>query len=325
MALRNLVLLVGLVSVTSAAFNWCRIIHEGSECVSECPPGITPHDQGRDPSPLCDDGFSCCGVTPGEPVVDPSDQTTPDADVCGLVAGRTRRSIGGSAATRCSWPWLVSVRFSSSVFTSSHVMNAVLVSKEHLLVDKNTFDIYRNTNGKFEAYFGDYFINMDGDEDEKMTIHLENLENIEQSGLMILKLPNEVNVSPCVRPVCTSNTATDLDMSACKMVGWGRRDSGNGELAFAAVPLEQKVTFLDKASCMAISSGTGIPFTDNLLCLDMEQGHSTTGDDLGSPLMCPDSEHQWHLQGVLIRANYNETTRLALTPSNAVAFNSSWI
>ncbi|XP_046550619.1 transmembrane protease serine 9-like [Haliotis rubra] len=328
MALRNLVLFVGLVSAASAAFNWCRVFHADSQCLTSCPPGSTPHVQELDSVLFCEEGFSCCGVPSEQPVVDPSDQTTPDADACGLVPGRSRRSIGGGAATRCSWPWLVSVRLSSPAFTSFHAMNAVLVSKEHLLVNKRLFDIYKDIpGGTLEANSGDYFINMDGDEEEKEILDLPNPDHIdlEQFDLTILKLTNEVNVSSCVRPVCTSNTPTDLNMGACKMVGWGRRDSGNRELAFAAVPLEQGVTILDETSCSAISRVSGVQLTENLLCLDMEAGHSTTEDDLGSPVMCPDNNNQWYLQGVLIRSNYNETTKSAPTLSYAVAFDPSWI
>ncbi|XP_067652549.1 chymotrypsin-like elastase family member 2B [Haliotis asinina] len=330
MTLRNLVLLVGLVSAASAAFNWCRVFHADSQCLSSCPPGSTPHVQESPAIPFCEEGLTCCGVPSEQPGVDPSDQTTSgeDAEACGLAPGRSRRSIGGSGTTRCSWPWLVSVRFSSPPFTSFHAMNGVLVSREHLVVNKGLFDIYKDIpGGALEADFGDYLINMDDDEEEKMEIDLLSSDHIglEQVGLTILKLTNEVNVSMCARPVCTSNTTTDLNMGACKMVGWGRRDSGNGDLAFAAVPLEQNVTILDQTSCSAISRVSSVPFTENLLCLDMDAGRSTTEDDLGSPIMCPDSNNRWYLQGVLSRANCNETTKSAPTLSYAVAFDPSWI
>ncbi|KAL5021220.1 hypothetical protein ScPMuIL_000375 [Solemya velum] len=256
-----------------------------------------------------------------------------------------KRVVDGQLANRCSWPWMVNIRFGPEYYPADKIplCSGVLINSNTVVTAAHCLKLNTRVKQLFDVVVGEHDT---GKVDRKEKIvnasitilhpHFNpdsmflNVTShwIYENDIAVVKLEQAVPFSMCVRAIqIASHTTTypaDVD---CRIAGWGKTQVDQG---LARILQTGDVTMMDWNACKAKlgsdSEHTYLP-RNTTICTNGVSGSNTGtstschGDD-GGMLVCGDSTGNWVLRGIIISHMCDNTMPTVYT--NLSAFK-DWI
>lgn len=207
------------------------------------------------------------------------------------------RIINGEDAVPGSWPWQVSIRFSSQETHGWHVCGGSLIDQNWVVTAAHCDVTTKNV-----VVLGEFDFNSPKEDIQKLAVqkvfvHPDWSPRNINNDIALIKLATPAKLVKTVSPVCLTD-ATDSFKGGdiCVTTGWGntRYSAFNdpNKLQQTALPL------LSKEQCMKFWD-TAI--TDAMICAGGAGSSSCMGDS-GGPLVCQHGD-AWKLVGIVSWGN----------------------
>jgi len=207
---------------------------------------------------------------------------------CGVPQVNRNRIVGGQAAEKNEYPWLVVLvnRWSGRPFPFCG--GTLLSSKTVLTAAHCQEKLYHHTR----VHIGEHDVKeSDGEQIRRVSrfiSHPEYFKNwktgIPYYDFAIIILDNHVTFSHAVMPACLPTPGRDYDSVVATVAGWGRFGSG---LSQPDVPYEVDVDTINNTACITSSKYISDYITGNMICAK-RTGKDSCQDDSGGPLVTKD-------------------------------------
>ncbi|XP_039365486.1 chymotrypsin-like elastase family member 2A [Mauremys reevesii] len=207
------------------------------------------------------------------------------------------RVVGGEDVRPFSWPWQVSLQYSSSG-TWHHTCGGTLIASNWVLTAAHCISssrTYRVLLGKYNL-----MVNEEGSiavSPERIIVHQRwNPNNVaDGNDIALIKLSQSVALSDQIQPACLPPVNSLLASGVvCYVTGWGRPQT-NGTLSGK---LQQwRLVVVDYATCSLPSWG-GSSVKTTMICARGDGVISSCNWDSGSPLNCRGADSTWEVHGI---------------------------
>ena len=168
-------------------------------------------------------------------------------DDCGIRPIRFPKIINGTSAVHGNYPWMISLQFNNR-----HHCGGTLIRGNWVLTAAHC--IYRANAKKFQVKLGGHYRNK---LTESTSITVKPTIIIAHSGfsfatfaddLALIKLPNKVQYSNYIRPICLPKETTNVlvDKNAT-VIGWGKLQQGGYS---AEILQEAEIPIVDNDKCI---------------------------------------------------------------------------
>ncbi|XP_047383808.1 chymotrypsin-like elastase family member 2A [Sciurus carolinensis] len=219
---------------------------------------------------------------------------------CGLPTNlpQLSRVVGGEEATPNSWPWQVSLQYSSSgqwrhTCGGSLVANNWVLTAAHCISSSRTYRVLLGRHSLSTEEPGSLAVKV-----SKAVIHEDWNSNKLSNGndIALLKLASSVSLTDQIQLACLPPAGTILANNyPCYVTGWGRLQT-NG--ALPDVLQQGLLRVVDYATCSS-SSWWGSSVKTNMVCAGGDGVISSCNGDSGGPLNCQAADGRWQVHGVV--------------------------
>ncbi|XP_072040887.1 transmembrane protease serine 9-like [Amphiura filiformis] len=234
---------------------------------------------------------------------------TPDVfntSICGTRPGYhkwTRIHGGSSVSDTRAWPWIGSIQY-----LFGHECACTLLNDRWVVTTADCVINIGDQLDEVEVNFGQVdnsaWFASEHHITRKVAHSILNPEweyilpdtTLKRNDLALLQLDRPVEFNDYVRPVClTTNQDETNEYRTCKVAGWGEtstfEDSNSDNLREVSVPLVSPET------CMKDQYQISSLVSNDMICAGGDSRGICPGD-IGSPLVCEDSDGIFHLVGV---------------------------
>ncbi|XP_066547101.1 chymotrypsin-like elastase family member 2A [Amia ocellicauda] len=206
------------------------------------------------------------------------------------------RVVGGVDARPHSWPWQISLQYSSGG-NWYHTCGGTLIARNwvltaaHCISSRNTYRVVLGKHNLKQNEAGSLAISAG-----KIIVHEQWDSARIRNDIALVKLQSAVTVSNSIMPACLPASGTILPNNApCYVTGWGRLWT-NGPLADN---LQQALLpVVDYATCSR-SDWWGSLVTQSMVCAGGDGQLSSCNGDSGGPLNYQARDGSWEVHGVV--------------------------
>nr|XP_055023656.1 chymotrypsin-like elastase family member 2A [Misgurnus anguillicaudatus] len=207
-----------------------------------------------------------------------------------------KRVVGGEDVRPHSWPWQISLQYSSGG-NWHHTCGGTLISNEWVLTAAHCISSSRT----YRVYLGKH--NLKEEEDgslaiapAKIIVHENWSSFFIRNDIALIKLETPITPSDTVVPACIPADGAILPHNEpCYVTGWGRLYT-NGPIADN---LQQALLpVVDYETCSK-SDWWGSQVTRNMVCAGGDGIVSGCNGDSGGPLNCKGDDGAWEVHGIV--------------------------
>merc|ERR1719341_2363639 len=204
---------------------------------------------------------------------------------CGVPQGNRNRIVGGQAATKNEYPWLVALVKSGS---SRPFCGGTLISSKTVLTAALCIFL---RDSQIRVHVGEHDVTkVDGEQKigvRRQTKHPQSDTDTQDNDFAVIELSRAVVFSNTIMPVCLPNVATNYDNRVSTTAGWGTFSSGSSSTP--NTPFEVDVDSITNIACTTntLYNNPG-QITSNMICA-RESGKDACQGDSGGPLMTKES------------------------------------
>uniref|UniRef100_A0A8D2CQL0 pancreatic elastase II n=1 Tax=Sciurus vulgaris TaxID=55149 RepID=A0A8D2CQL0_SCIVU len=219
---------------------------------------------------------------------------------CGLPTNlpQLSRVVGGEEATPNSWPWQVSLQYSSNgqwrhTCGGSLVANNWVLTAAHCISSSRTYRVLLGRHSLSTEEPGSLAVKV-----SKAVIHEDwNASKLSNGNdIALLKLASSVSLTDQIQLACLPPAGTILANNyPCYVTGWGRLQT-NG--ALPDVLQQGLLLVVDYATCSS-PSWWGSSVKTNMVCAGGDGVISSCNGDSGGPLNCQAADGRWQVHGVV--------------------------
>ncbi|XP_017193761.2 chymotrypsin-like elastase family member 2A [Oryctolagus cuniculus] len=219
---------------------------------------------------------------------------------CGLTTYEPQlsRVVGGENAKANSWPWQVSLQYSSGgkwyhTCGGSLVDNSWVLTAAHCISSSRTYRVVLGRHSLSTQESGSVAVSV-----SKLVVHENWNANKLSNGndIALIKLASPVTLTSKIQTACLPPAGTILANNyPCYVTGWGRLQT-NG--ATADILQQGRLLVVDYATCSS-SSWWGSSVKTNMICAGGDGKISSCNGDSGGPLNCQDSSGKWQVHGIV--------------------------
>ncbi|XP_003280000.2 chymotrypsin-like elastase family member 2B [Nomascus leucogenys] len=207
------------------------------------------------------------------------------------------RMLGGEEARPNSWPWQVSLQYSSNgqwyhTCGGSLIANNWVLTAAHCISSSRTYRVELGKHNLYVAESGSLAVSV-----SKTVVHKDwNSDQVSKGNdIALLKLANPVSLTDKIQLACLPPAGTILPNNyPCYVTGWGRLQTNR------ALPddLQQgRLLVVDYATCSS-SGWWGSTVKTNMICAGGDGVICTCNGDSGGPLNCQASDGRWEVHGI---------------------------
>ncbi|KAM6216920.1 chymotrypsin-like elastase family member 2A [Rhynchocyon petersi] len=219
---------------------------------------------------------------------------------CGVSSYQPQlhRVVGGEDALPNSWPWQVSLQYSSSgqwrhTCGGSLIDNNWVLTAAHCISSSRTYRVVLGRHSLSTDEPGSVAISV-----SKLVVHEKwNPSKLSNGNdIALLKLANPVSLSDKIQLACLPPAGSILPNNfACYVTGWGRLQT-NG--ALPDILQQGRLLVVDYATCSS-PGWWGSSVKTNMVCAGGDGVISSCNGDSGGPLNCQAANGQWEVHGVV--------------------------
>ncbi|KAM7234945.1 hypothetical protein CapIbe_013765 [Capra ibex] len=208
------------------------------------------------------------------------------------------RVVGGEDARPNSWPWQVSLQYSSSgqwrhTCGGSLIEQNWVLTAAHCISSSRTYRVVVGRQSLSTAESGSLTVAV-----SKSVIHEKwNSNQLAQGNdIALLKLASSVPLTDKIQLGCLPPAGTILPNNyVCYVTGWGRLQT-NG--ALPDILQQGELLVVDYATCSQ-PSWWGSTVKTNMICAGGDGVTSSCNGDSGGPLNCQAGNGQWQVHGIV--------------------------
>ncbi|XP_053431506.1 chymotrypsin-like elastase family member 2A [Nycticebus coucang] len=219
---------------------------------------------------------------------------------CGLPTypPQVSRVVGGEDARPNSWPWQVSLQYSSNgqwrhTCGGSLVANNWVLTAAHCISSSRTYRVVLGRHSLSTQEPGSLAISV-----SKLVVHEDwNSSQLSKGNdIALLKLANSVSLNDKIQLACLPPANTILPNNyPCYVTGWGRLQTGG---ALPDILQQGRLLVVDYATCSS-PGWWGSTVKTNMVCAGGDGVTSSCNGDSGGPLNCQAANGQWEVHGVV--------------------------
>uniref|UniRef100_A0A8C0J6X5 pancreatic elastase II n=1 Tax=Chelonoidis abingdonii TaxID=106734 RepID=A0A8C0J6X5_CHEAB len=208
------------------------------------------------------------------------------------------RVVGGEDARPFSWPWQVSLQYSSSG-NWYHTCGGTLIAPNWVLTAAHCISSSRT----YQVLLGKY--NLKATEEGSVTVSPQKIivhegwnSNRVANGndIALIKLSQSVALSNQIQPACLPPANSLLASGVvCYVTGWGRLQT-NG--ALPDILQQGPLVVVDYATC-SLPSWWGSTVKTTMVCAGGDGVISSCNGDSGGPLNCRSADGTWEVRGIV--------------------------
>ncbi|XP_012517965.1 PREDICTED: chymotrypsin-like elastase family member 2A [Propithecus coquereli] len=238
---------------------------------------------------------------------------------------KVSRVVGGEDVNPNSWPWQVSLQYSSNgkwhhTCGGSLVAQNWVMTAAHCISSSKTYRVVLGRHKLSTEESGSVAVKV-----SKLVVHEKWDSNQLAKGndIALLKLASSVSLSDKIQLACLPPAGTILPNNyPCYVTGWGTLQT-NGDTP--DILQQGRLLVVDYATCSS-SGWWGSTVKNNMVCAGGDGVTSSCNGDSGGPLNCEAENGQWEVHGVVsfgssLGCNYYHKPSVFTRVSNYI----SWI
>ncbi|XP_035238445.1 elastase 2 like [Anguilla anguilla] len=217
---------------------------------------------------------------------------------CGLPTIRpvVTRVVGGVDAIPNSWPWQISLQYTSNG-NWYHTCGGTLISSDwvltaaHCISSSKTYRVELGKHNLKETEAASVTIPAG-----KIIVHEKWNPFFIRNDIALIKLETPVTVGDAIMPACLPEAGFILPHNeACYVTGWGRLYTGG---PIADILQQALLPVVDFATCTR-PDWWGSQVKDTMVCAGGDGVVSGCNGDSGGPLNCQSADGSWEVHGIV--------------------------
>ncbi|KAM9476252.1 chymotrypsin-like elastase family member 2A [Clarias gariepinus] len=207
------------------------------------------------------------------------------------------RVVGGVDVRPYSWPWQISLQYSSGG-NWYHTCGGTLIADQWVLTAAHCISFSRT----YRVYVGKHSLNTANEAGSiaisaaKIFVHEQWDSQRIRNDIALIKLQSRVQFSDKMMPACLPDNGLVLPGDyACYVTGWGRLWTG-GPLADN---LQQALLPVVSHAVCSRSDWWSTLVTEQMVCAGGDGQLSSCNGDSGGPLACQRSDGAWIVHGIV--------------------------